>query len=211
MPVTEIREINKHTFIGFWTISETIPELLAQLKSMRPAKDIPEYKSEMRLKEWLASRILAYQLLQKFTFAPIILLSNEHGKPLFPDYDLHVSISQSAELVGLIVSQGVEVGIDIEKIKGKALKVAYKFLSDKELAQIENNETRACLYWSAKETLYKMYSRKKLLFIENIKVGPIENEEKGVLEGRIITENFSRNYTVHYEKNNNFILTYCLA
>ena len=106
--------------MGFWEITETIPELLALLKNQRPEKSIPAYKSEMRQKEWLASRILAYELLEKFTSEKIVLVSNEHGKPFFPETTLHVSISQSAEQVVVAVSNCYEVGIDIEKIKPKA-------------------------------------------------------------------------------------------
>ena len=211
MPVTEIRQLNDRTFLGFWLITEDIPELLAQLKKVRPAKDIPAYKSEVRQKEWLASRILAYQLLEKFTAEKFVLVSNEHGKPFFPETKLHVSISQSAELVAVLVSDCYEVGIDIEKLKPKALKLAFKFLSEKELTYIQHDETKACLYWSAKETLFKMYSRKQLHFIENLNLGPVSDVENGEFEGRVITANFDRAYTVHYEKKSGFILTYCLA
>lgn len=211
MPITEIRKLNDQTFMGFWQISESIPELLAQLKIQRPAKDIPAYKSEMRQKEWLASRILAYELLEKFTSKKFVLVSNEHGKPFFPETSLHVSISQSAELVTVLISSEFEVGIDIEKIKPKALKLAFKFLSEKELTFIQNDETKACLYWSAKETLFKMYSRKQLHFIENLNLGPVTEAKTGTVTGRVITPNFDRNYTVHFEIGTDFILTYCLA
>ena len=211
MPITEIRKINEQTFMSFWQITESIPELLEQLKNVRPEKNIPAYKSEMRQKEWLASRILAYQMLAKFTPEKFVLISNEHGKPHFPDTNLHVSISQSAELVGVLMSGCYEVGIDIEKIKPKALKLAFKFLSDKELTFIQDDQTKACLYWSAKETLFKMYSRKQLHFIENLNLGPVAETKTGTFTGRVITPNFDRNYTVHYEIGAEFILTYCLA
>lgn len=211
MPVTEIRQLNDRTFLGFWHITESIPELLAQLKTVRPTKDIPAYKSDVRQKEWLASRILAYQLLEKFTPEKFVLISNEHGKPFFPETALHISISQSAELVAVVISDQYEVGIDIEKLKPKALRIAFKFLSAKELAAVENDETKACLYWSAKETLFKMYSRKQLHFIENLVLEPVPEAENHWLKGRVKTANFDRAYTVHYEKTGDFILTYCLA
>lgn len=211
MPLTEIRKLNNQTFLGFWQISESIPELLAQLKTLRPAKEIPAYKSEVRKQEWLASRILAYQLLEKFTSEKFVLRSNEHGKPYFPETSLHVSISQSAEQVVVAVSACYEVGIDIEKIKPKALKLAFKFLSEKELTYIKNDETKACLYWSAKETLFKMYSRKQLHFIENLMLEPAPEADKGMFTGHVKTLNFDRTYPVHFEITPDFILTYSLA
>ena len=211
MPITEIRELDDQTFMGFWQISETIPELLTQLKMLRPAKNIPTYKSEMRQKEWLASRILAYELLEKFTSEKVLLCSNEHGKPFFPETGFHISISQSAELVGVVISASHEVGIDIEKIKPKALKLAFKFLSEKELTYVKQDETTACLYWSAKETLFKMYSRKQLHFNQNLILGPISGTENGTVAGQVKTANFEKDYTVNYEIMPEFILTYCLA
>lgn len=211
MPQTEIRQINDQTYMGFWKITETIPELMAQLKTLRPTKEIPTYKSEVRQKEWLASRILAYQLLEKFTSEQIVLRSNEDGKPIFPETKLHVSISQSAEQVVVAVSACYEVGIDIEKIKPKALKLAFKFLSANELAFVQQNEIKACLYWSAKETLFKMYSRKQLHFIENLLLEPAPDAEKGTFTGHVTTINFYRSYPVHFEITPDFILTYSLA
>ena len=211
MPATEIRQLNEHTFIGFWPITESIAELQTLLKSQRPTKDLPAYKSEVRQKEWLASRILTYQLLEKFTFEKFVLCSNENGKPFFPETSLHISISQSAELVAVLISDIFEVGIDIEKIKPKALKLAFKFLSEQELTYVQNDETKACLYWSAKETLFKMYSRKQLHFIENLNLGPVSEAKSGTFTGRVVTSNFDRNYTVHFEIGADFILTYCLA
>nr|WP_234462383.1 4'-phosphopantetheinyl transferase superfamily protein [Adhaeribacter terrigena] len=114
-------------------------------------------------------------------------------------------------MVAVLLSDCFEVGIDIEIIREKILKLASKFLNDKELQQANQDLKKTCLYWSAKETLYKMYSRKKLLFKENLAVGPVWETEKGVLEGKVLVNNFHRNFTVHFENFDNFMLTYCLA
>jgi 4'-phosphopantetheinyl transferase len=90
------------------------------------------------------------------------------------------------------------------------MKVAFKFLSDKEFEYTCNDPAKTCLYWSAKETLYKMYSRRKLLFKENLPIGPLENPEKGTLRGQVLLDNFNQTYTVHYEKTDAYILTYCI-
>jgi 4'-phosphopantetheinyl transferase len=211
MPLTEIRHLNEHTLIGFWKIEESFQELMQELYDIRPQQEIARFKSEMRQKEWLASRILATKLLNHFTSLPHEIISDQNGKPEFFPPGFHVSISQSGGQVAVMVSENQEVGIDIEIIREKALKLAFKFLSETELANTNGDITRTSLYWSAKETLYKMYSRKKLLFKENINVGPVKNKNKGVLEGSITTDNFCQTYAVHFEKNDNFILTYCLA
>lgn len=211
MPLTDIREINEAAFLGFWQLTETVEELTLLFRKLRPQQEIPQFKSQLRQKEWLASRILAYLLLQDFTPEPFEITSNENGKPEFSGTPFQVSISQSSSLVAVLLSEQVEVGIDIEIIREKILKLAPKFLSENELVQAENDLKKTCLYWSAKETLYKMYSRKNLLFIENLKVGPVGNTEKGIFEGAVTVNNFNRNFTVHFENFDNFMLTYCLA
>lgn len=210
MPQTETRQLDDHTLLSFWTISETIPDLEKLFQELRPNQEIREFKSENRKKEWLASRILAYTLLGKFTSEPYIIVSDEHGKPCLPDTPFQVSISQSVDRVAVILSDRFEVGIDIEILREKILKVAFKFLSDREKDYTENDLAKTCLYWSAKETLYKMYSRKKLLFKENLPVGPMGEPEKGTLNGQVLLDNFCQNYAVHYEKNGDYILTYCI-
>ncbi|MFC5269519.1 4'-phosphopantetheinyl transferase family protein [Adhaeribacter terreus] len=211
MPLTDLREINDATFLGFWQITETTEELTLLFRKLRPQQEIPQFKSQQRQLEWLASRILAYLLLQDFTPEPFEISSNENGKPEFSGTTYEASISQSGGLVAVLLSDTFEVGIDIEIIREKILKIASKFLSDKELQQADQDLKKTCLYWSAKETLYKMYSRKKLLFKENLAVGPVPAVEKGVLQGEVLLHNFQRNFTVHFENFDNFMLTYCLA
>jgi 4'-phosphopantetheinyl transferase len=113
VPQTEIRRLNDHTILGFWTITETIPELEMLLKEIRPSQEIKLFKSEMRQKEWLASRVLAHLLLQEFTPEKPVVVSDEYGKPVFPKTRFHVSISQSAGQVAVILSDRFEVGIYI--------------------------------------------------------------------------------------------------
>lgn len=213
MPLTDIREINEDTFLGFWSITETTEELTDLLQKIRPQQEIRIFKSETRQREWLASRILAYLLLQDYTDEPYLLSSDENGKPVFTGTEFQVSISQSGGEAAVILSSCYEVGIDIEIIREKITQMAYKFLSDQEQAFADADVVRTCLYWSAKETLYKLYSQKKLLFRENLGLGPVLEMEtgKGILDGKIKVNDFDKNYAVHYEKNDNFILTYCLA
>jgi 4'-phosphopantetheinyl transferase EntD len=211
VPLTDLREINDATFLGFWHITETVETLALLFKKLRPEQEIPVFKSELRQKEWLASRILAYLLLQDFTPEPHAISSNENGKPEFCGTPYRVSISQSGGMVAVLLSDCFEVGIDIEIIREKILKLAPKFLSDKDLLQAGQDLKKTCLYWSAKETLYKMYSRKKLLFKENLAVGPVSGAENGALEGAVLVPNFQKNFTVHFQNFDNFMLTYCLA
>lgn len=206
MPLLQLRQLNNHTLLGIWALTETHQDLLQDLPGTVDISDIASAHPR-RQNEWLASRILAHQLLRQFTNQPHTLERNQHGRPFFRDAAFHVSITHSPELAAVILSDKYEVGIDVELISGKALRVASKFLSEAEQSITANDEERTCLYWSAKETLYKLYSKKQLLFKENLLVAPSGHN---ILQGRVQTENFSKLYQVYHETIQNHVLTYSI-
>ena len=67
-------------------------------------------------------------------------------------------------------------GIDIQFIVPKITRLAHKFLCPPEAASIEEATALDQLhfYWGAKEALYKAHGRRKLDFIEHIKVEPFK-------------------------------------
>lgn len=208
MPLLHLKELNPHTRLGLWRLDEPLHELHDLLPAHANLDERLTQVHPRRQREWLASRVLVYRLLQEFTPLPLQLLRNEYGKPYFSDSRYHVSISHSPVLAAVILSDKHEVGIDIEPISPKALRVQEKFLTAAEKSYTMANEQETCLYWSAKETLYKMYSRKRLIFKENLAVAP--TGEPNVLQGRVQTENFSKLYRISYETLHSHILTYCI-
>jgi 4'-phosphopantetheinyl transferase len=208
MPLLETRQLNEHTILGIWTLTESIDDL----KQVLPTHVKPDEKLQQshirRQKEWLASRILVYELLKEFTSEPMQLFCNAHGKPVFEEDKYHISITHSPELIAVLLSDKYEVGIDVELISPKALRVAHKFLTDVEFEQTGNQIETTCLYWSAKETLYKLYSYKQLIFKENLLLQP--SDSNNMLVGQVKTENFSKLYQVNFERIHHHILTYSI-
>jgi 4'-phosphopantetheinyl transferase len=209
MPLLFTRQLNEHTILGAWSITERADELLLALPSGISPELMLEQAHPRRQKEWLSSRVLVYSLLQQFTSDTPVLQRNEHGRPVFEQAPFHVSISHSLGLAAVIVSDKYEVGIDVELLSPKALRVADKFLSDNEKIYTCGEAEKTCLYWSAKETLYKMYSQRKLFFKENLLLQP-DPETDNLLLGRVQTDNFSKLYQIHYEVLEQHILTYCI-
>ncbi|WP_276497996.1 4'-phosphopantetheinyl transferase superfamily protein [Pontibacter litorisediminis] len=203
-----MKQLDKHTRLGLWELDEPVEELRAELPSYVAVEERLEQVHPKRQREWLASRVLVYRLLREFTPRPLQLLRNQHGKPYFPDSRFHVSISHSPQLATVILSDKYEVGIDIELVSPKALRVQDKFLTNAEKSQTLASEQHTCLYWSAKETLYKLYSRKQLIFKENLAIAPAD--EPNVLQGRVNTENFSKLYRIQFEALHGHVLTYCV-
>ncbi len=208
MPLLHTRSLDPHTLLGVWLLDES-PEALRPLlpAHMAPLDELAEAHPR-RQREWLASRALAYQLLQQFTSVPLHLQRDPTGKPVFAQTGFRLSITHSPRLAAVILSEKYDVGIDIELVSPKALRVADKFLTEREKTFTAEDEQQTCLYWSAKETLYKMYSQRQLIFKENLLLEPAQGFETNVLQGQVITENFSKLYHIHHELLLNHVLTY---
>jgi 4'-phosphopantetheinyl transferase len=210
MPLLHTRELDKHTLLGIWALEERPEELLHTLPAHLKPEESLALAHPRRQREWLASRGLAYQLLARFTDEPLPLNRDASGKPVFAKRGFHLSITHSPHLAAVILSERYDVGIDIEQVSAKALRVADKFLTEQEKALTANDERQTCLYWSAKETLYKMYSQRQLIFKENLFVEPSEGPENNLLQGRVITDKFSKLYQIHHEVLLNHVLTYSI-
>lgn len=208
MPLLFSRSLQPDAMLAVWKITETEEELLAALPPYADTRALAGQVHQRRRVEWLASRVLVYTLLPRFTNQPLVLARNPDGKPYFPNQPLHVSITHSPELAAVILSENHEVGIDIELVTPKALRVADRFLTDQEKNHTATDEMLTCLYWSAKETLYKLYSRKKLILKENLVLCP--GLTPNVLQGLVQTARFSKAYEVRHEELQGHVLTYCV-
>ncbi|WP_026463330.1 4'-phosphopantetheinyl transferase family protein [Adhaeribacter aquaticus] len=212
MPLTEIRKINEATVLGFWNLTEDIESLKEQVTALAPANfEILNFTNLPRQKQWLTGRLLAYRLLQEFTNDKLHLQVDAHGKPVFEDSTYSLSISHTANTVGVILSDTYKVGIDIENISSKVLKVKHKFLSEAEIQYTEDSLEKTLVYWCTKETLYKLYGKGQVLFKEHLQVQPFKLATFGSLAATIALPNLYRKLHVFYELHPDFIFSYCLT
>lgn len=87
----------------------------------------------------------------------ITVLRTEKGKPYLKDLPFHISISHSSDLVAVAVSR-FPVGIDMEKIKDRDLKLCRKVCTEKDNAIIKNSHNPIEDFykiWTAKEAYFK--------------------------------------------------------
>lgn len=208
MPLLQTKTINSNTYLGIWQVTESIEELKNQLLALRPMQEIPTFKAETRTKEWLAARILAYSLLAKLTSEQVMITRQETGQPVCTAGNFQVSLTHSGPWVGALVSGCCGVGIDIEMRGNKVEKLIPRFLNDAELAATAGDVAKMHLYWSAKETLYKIYSQKKLLFKENLLLQDFDRQPSGQFTGTVQTDNMHQTYDVLYEVAPDYVLTY---
>ena len=135
MPLIEITS-NQHGTIGMWELTEKADELLRICRlSTADQKRLEALKVEKRKKEFLATRILLQSILPE---CPEIIYQHESGKPLLPNTNLNISITHSAELAAVFLSNN-KVGIDIEQLNRNIDKVVDRFANSSEKKFIEES------------------------------------------------------------------------
>ena len=128
------------------------------------------FSHSKRKMEFVATRILRHRIFG-FTHIHYTAL----GAPYIEDEGF-ISISHAKGVVGIAFSKDFPVGLDLEKIDERLLKLSTKFLSVDETASLDTTSTlEMTKVWSGKEALYKIAGRKGILFSKELHVSPIEN------------------------------------
>ena len=181
----------QNCIIAIWEITETLEELL-QLSHVIGTAD---FNTEKRKKEWLASRLLLNEINPNCSIS-----YNPFGAPELNNGSF-ISISHSKGLVAIIISQQ-QVGIDIEEISEKALRVSSKFVSTNNPKAL--TAEKATLIWCCKEAIFKWHQKGEVDFIADIKLHPFESMEKG----KIRAEFKNTQLILNYQKIHNHYLVY---
>lgn len=106
------------------------------------------------LGEWLVKRILN----ESFHINECEILRAEKGKPYIKNSKLFISISHSGDFVCAAVSEK-NIGIDIEVIKERDLKITKKLCTEIDEEFINESENTLLAFykiWTAKEAYFKM-------------------------------------------------------
>ena len=101
-----------------------------------------------------------------------------------------------------------DIGIDLEQPKSKLLTIAHRILSPTELIDAGQDVVKHCVYWCAKETLYKAYGKKGLHFSDQLHIKPFVLLNGGDLYGRINAKGRSRDLTMSYIIQPDYVLVH---
>ena len=190
MPIINKIESEKITIL-VWEITETLEEIIALGEGI----NTDNYTSEKRKKEHIASRLLVNEICPTKT-----IIYNEFGAPELNN-GKHISISHSKELVAVILSDK-KTGLDIEQISEKSFCIASKFVSEKNLINL--NKEKATLIWCLKEAIYKWHQKGGVDFIKDIIIPEFFAKKNGK-----VTAYFRRKkLNLNYLKINNHYLVY---
>ena len=206
------KNIDDIAVLGLWEISESSEFLRSgiMLNEEEEAQYV-RFRNDLRRMQWLSYRVLLKEMITVEEYSHVMY--NEFGKPYLQYNSHHLSVSHSGKYSAAIVSRDFPVGIDIEVTHPKIERVVHKFLSEVEMNNIGTASRLEQLYvcWGAKESLYKLYGERNLLFQEHIHIHPFDYKGKGVFTGEINTGKFQKEYILHYEKLNDYMLVYTMA
>ena len=185
--------VNKATKVLIWKIEESISKLQEGIVlSENSTTRLNSMKSQLHQRGFLSIR----HLLKEVGYTDADLIYDEFGKPHLKN-GKYISITHSFTFTAIIVSDKFHVGIDIEKQREKILKIAHKFTPFEEYKTIANVDaliSKLTIVWGAKESLYKIYGKKKLLFLHHIYIEDFRfADEKTTGEIRYNGENTAYN------------------
>lgn len=174
--VIHLKEVDIHLmYFKAFDPSEYLDQLTEQEKER-----FFSFKHQNRKCEFVATRILRHHL-----FGYVHIHYDDHGAPFIEDEGF-ISISHAPGVVGLAISKTYKVGIDLEPKRNKAYTLRSKFLSEKEKMEFDtSSENEMTKVWSAKEVLYKLAGRKKILFKEHLL---LEKKSAEKWKGKIINQ-----------------------
>ena len=196
MPLYKSLTVDKNTKVLIWKIEESFDDLNTDIiLTDKSQTRLDGMKSELHQRGFLSVR----HLLKEFGYSDDDLVYDEFGKPHLKD-GKHISITHSFTFSGIIISDAIPVGIDIEKQRDKILKIAHKFTPFEEYKTIANVDaliSKLTIVWGAKESLYKIYGKKKLLFLHHIYIEDFKfSNEKTT--GEIRFEGVINSYNIHF-------------
>lgn len=164
-------------------------------------------KSELHRRGFLSIR----HLLAEAGYCDADLYYDSVGKPHLID-GTHISITHSFVFTGIILSRGIEVGIDIEKQREKILRIAHRFTPVKEYRTMANEEAiirKLTMVWGAKESIYKIMGMHGLSFLNHIRVSDFEMEA-GETIASVLVKGEKARFQIYFLEFEGFTLAYAL-
>lgn len=165
MPIHKIIHINETTTAYFWYITEDVTSLFRAVS----LKDTSLFRLEgMKSEEHQRGFLAVRMLLQHLGYTDYDLTYDEAGKPHLSD-GKHISISHSHEFSCICISDEL-MGIDLEKLKEKTLRIAPRFMEVKHLENLSTLKQieKATVIWGVKESIFKIKNEKGISFPEHI-------------------------------------------
>ena len=178
MPLILSKKIRQNVSIAVWQIAETEEFFYHSLLLL------PE--DEMKIRNIKLQKVRLQKLACRAALAHLLgdnkveIIYSETGQPLLKNHYISFSHTTTSSAVALST---IPVGIDMEELTPRILKLYPRFMSEKEILNSNVNDLKNLYYfWCAKEAMYKWYGLKDLDFIEDLDV--LKNEKKGSIKNK---------------------------
>ena len=197
MPLVYIKKSDAFQ-LGLWKIEEDIPFFESAINYRSNATN------QEKAKQQLAARMALQKLHGNFPFHQVEILDG--GKPVLKNNESKFSLSHCNGFSAAIISDKNEVGIDIELIHDRVLKVEKKFLNNHELNLLDSvgahhRVVYSTLFWSLKETMYKWWGKGSVDFSSEIQITEFDANDEGtaVMKFTKLPELFFKLSYIRYE------------
>jgi 4'-phosphopantetheinyl transferase EntD len=208
MSLIKKEHFNDDVIFAVWEIEEGYDTLFKQLRLDTQDKATVEgFKNYQRKLEWLSVRALLNEVIgprAKIVYGP-------ERKPYLHDNSYNISISHSNNITAILLSKKKRVGLDLEYQTEKVLRIADKFLTDDELAALDNTQRIHHLYlhWCGKEALYKICDKHDINFVTNLHIDPFIPQQEGQMFGRVANRYMNERFTLNYFTLKNYAIVWC--
>lgn len=191
---------------AIWQVDEPEEWLLEQAHLTQLEWMELERMKGNRRKEFLSGRMLLNHLGDQLRNYPC--RKDEYGKPHLEGHPWSISFSHSFQYSAAIAGPK-KVGIDIELIHHRVLKIASKFLRPEEkdawIAGGESLHHLLCI-WGGKEALYKMWGKRGLDWKAHIVIPPFTFAGLyGTFSGYVQKHGLKMDATIHYRMEDSLI------
>lgn len=198
--------------VAIWRLEESSAELSSSLASQWGQSFLCPYPNEKRQQEFFACRMAASAL----HIHPEQIDKHPQGWPILKNEGGFISFSHCKHFAAVLHSNTqANIGIDIEHISERFIKVASRYLSPQEWEDVQArfNEKKEmmrilCLYWTAKEALFKAVHSQNIDFQQAFQIEPIEQLTD---EGNLNALFGQQQYHLHYRFEEDFCYCICIA
>ncbi|HCQ13704.1 4'-phosphopantetheinyl transferase superfamily protein [Flavobacterium sp.] len=207
MPLHKVVYLQPNTKLYLWKISEDFDTLFREvrLKDSSLAR-LEGMKSESHQKGFLAVRMI----LQHLEYTDFDLLYDEFGKPhLKPQgcsiKDLELSISHSHDFSAIVISEQ-KVGLDLEQLKNKILKIAPRFMDISHLENLSTEEKikKATVIWGIKESIFKLKNEVGISFSDHISENAFTFDDK-ITTATLKFNNKEEKFKIQFDQEEDYI------
>ncbi|WP_299579188.1 4'-phosphopantetheinyl transferase family protein [uncultured Sunxiuqinia sp.] len=204
MPLVKEIDIDQGVLL-LWELTEDLEWLKAQFPLLDKDEAFHALKNKKRQQEWLSVKMML-----RYIGCPSTQISyNSKGQPQVnhPSYQ-YISISHSSQLAGIILHTNKPVGLDIESLSRNFKTIERKYLSPTEIMWAHQDNKRHCLFWSAKEAVYKIAGIPGIHFSDQIVLSPEKNNR---LTAQLVTPERNEHFHLNYFEYNEQLIVFLIA